>query len=228
MTPRIAALGMLLLAPVTVESANVTRYDLVSKGFTVGHVRTERSRVDRDGRPCVRCTVTTDVKVNLFFFSYALHAKETSLASDRGAIEYTREATEDGVHMETRGRLQGDTFHFEIVRNGATSTVDVATNTYDVTSMDNVELQLPHEGDARTWRVLELQDAAVAKRSYSRLPFGRVTTGTRPVECVVVEFRDPDRNARRWITTDDLGMVILRQDGTDKAGSYSMRWSGEP
>jgi hypothetical protein len=38
-----------------------------------------------------------------------------------------------------------------------------------------------------------------------------------------VDFEDVNKKARRWFAEDELGVFIARQDGRDKAGTYSMR-----
>ncbi|MCM2359954.1 MAG: hypothetical protein NDI77_17515 [Geobacteraceae bacterium] len=39
----------------------------------------------------------------------------------------------------------------------------------------------------------------------------------------MVDFEDPNKKCRRWIRPDELGAIVVRQDGKGKEGSYSLR-----
>jgi hypothetical protein len=50
-----------------------------------------------------------------------------------------------------------------------------------------------------------------------------MTIGGKIIHCRVVDFEDPDNRCRRWITQDNKGILIVRQEGSGSSGSYLLK-----
>jgi hypothetical protein len=212
-------LFLLLVLPALAGEPGVTTYDLYSKGLRVGNVRTERSRVVTNGTEALRCEVTTHVSVNLLVVKHHLDQREVYVSNGEGPLAYEQAKTENGKSFDVRGQRDGSNFVFVVTQDGATRTNSVGASDYDVVGMDGPETGLAKMNEPTTWRVLDMGGARVVERTYTWL---RDEDGLR-----VVEFSDPYKSGRRWVKADDLGLFIARQDGRDKAGTYSMRMSDD-
>jgi len=41
--------------------------------------------------------------------------------------------------------------------------------------------------------------------------------------CRIIDFKDPHKSCRRWIGVDHDAIIMFRQDGKTKEGSYSVQ-----
>lgn len=205
------------------EEAVVSRYELRSKGLTVGHVETVRTSERRDGVDYVRCRVHTKVNVNLLFLAVHKETTEESLAGPDGVVAYRRTSVEDGRTTEIAGALRDGVFAFTIAQDGASREWRVPRSDYDRTSMDGFELDVPEDGAPATLRILSLGEAELVDRAYAWVGREDVRAGAERLACRVVSLRDARKTMKRWVLRDELGLFIARQDGRDPAGAYSMR-----
>ena len=217
-------LGVLLTAACTARAgdAHVATYDLHAKGLKVGRVVTTRSRVTDGGRSAQRTEVTTAVDVNLLVYRYRLSSREVFLSDDRGVYALDVEREEDGVREVARGRLEEGAFRLTLTETGAVRTLSFPRGDYDCCSLDAPELAL-QPGQSVTRRVLSVGSYTLLDRTYACLREERVTAGGRSYPCRVVDFTDALKSGRRWYLADEFGFCIVRQDGRDKAGAYSLR-----
>jgi hypothetical protein len=63
----------------------------------------------------------------------------------------------------------------------------------------------------------------VVTRHYRWVKSEDVAVDGRRVRCRVIDFEDPNKKCRRWIAPDEAGALVVRQDGSGKDGSYSIR-----
>jgi hypothetical protein len=197
------------------DDAIVTSYQLYSKGLRVGTVRTERSRIVTNGVEAIRCEVATRVHVNLLILRHDLDGREVYVSDGSGPIEYRNTKRENGRTTDVVGVRGDGVFRLVIAEEATVRTNAFRDDDYEAVSMDGPELELANEGDEKTLRVLDLGAAEVVDRTY------RWTKSDGDYR--VVDFSDRNKSARRWVRADALGMLIARQDGRDRAGTYSMR-----
>jgi len=201
------------------DDAMVTSYQLYSKGLRVGTVRTERSRVVTNGAEAIRCEVVTRVHVNLLILRHDLEGREVYISNGSGPIEYRNTKRENGATMDVAGVRGEGVFRFVIAEGGAVRTNEFLDADYDAVSMDGPELALGGLGQTKSLRILDMGAAEVVDRTYT---WAKNDEGFR-----VIEFSDRNKTARRWVRADAMGMLIARQDGRDRAGSYSMRMTND-
>ena len=128
-----------------------------------------------------------------------------------------------GHTCQVKGHLENGRFLLTIDQDGVRRTMDVKREEYDHTSMDCPELGLRHEGEVAVFRVLDMERLTVVTRKYRWLRSEEVTVNGKRIICRVIDFQDPNKNCRRWITRGDVGALIARQDGKGKSGAYSLR-----
>ncbi|MBJ6724447.1 hypothetical protein [Geomesophilobacter sediminis] len=68
-----------------------------------------------------------------------------------------------------------------------------------------------------------MEQATVVPRRCHLVRSEEVEVGGRKILCKVVEFSGPNNRCRRWVTSDERGVLIVRQDGSGKGGTYSLR-----
>jgi hypothetical protein len=89
--------------------------------------------------------------------------------------------------------------------------------------MECPEITMKKEGDEMTLRLLDLETLQVVTRSYRWVKSLDVPVDGRNVRFRVIDFRDRNKQCRRWIRPDAVGAIIARQDGSGRDGSYSLR-----
>ena len=226
-------LVVLLVSPGILQSGNVlsalpgekaeAEYTVYSRGMRVGELRTFTSLIPDGGRKSLKFSGNTHINVNLLVYSYHLDSEEEALLDGKETVGYRRTTRENGRTCKVEGRLDKGRFLLTIDQDGARRTMNVNRQEYDHTTMDCPELGLKHEGDEAVYRVLDLETLGVVARKYRWLRSEEVTVNGKRIICRVIDFQDPNKNCRRWITQGEVGALIARQDGKGKSGAYSLR-----
>lgn len=201
----------------------LSRYELVSKGLTIGSAETTRTLVELDGVELTRMDVTTKVDVNLLILKCRVDAAETALLGPDGLVAFHIRTDKDGSRTETSGAMTNGVFHFTRVDKGATNRFELARTNYVACTLDGLELSLVKGAPAVTNRVFDCARGEACDRTYRWIADEELAVGGRKMQCRVIEYADDQKSGRRWICSDRLGMVIVRQDAREPAGSYSLR-----
>jgi hypothetical protein len=170
----------------------------------------------------VRVRVEQNIKVSLLWLKVQRESTEEALLGPDGVVEFRRRARVDGREIEVDAALRDGRFQFAIREDGRARAWEVPRAGYDITSMDGFELQVA-AGTSVTKRVLSLGELEVTDRTFRGQPAETLQVEGRPVTCRVVDLQDARKQSRRWVREDGWGMAILRQDGRDASGAYSMR-----
>lgn len=227
----LAAAGCLLLATVAgsaglPENTGVTQdtdYTIHAKGLRVGELRMRYTLLPGKDRKVLQFAATTRISANFLVYSYSLDSHEEALVGEEGTIRYTRTTKEENKPSKVEGHLDNGRFILDIRENGSRRLIKVNREDYDYTTMECPEIYLQHVGEEKTLRLLDLETLSVVKRTYRWVRSEDMMVDGRKVRCRVVEFEDPNKRCRRWIGFGDVGVIIVRQDGTGKNGSYSLR-----
>ena len=199
------------------------RYRISSRGFSVGDLKTTISPLQRAGGREVRFESNLDIAANLLFFKVSSTSHEEALLSDTGTLSYRRKGQENGRSTEVDAVLEGGMFRFKINDNGVARSVCLPRSSYDFTTMDCPETTMRHEGETMEVRLLNLEQGKIVSRRFHWVKSEELEVGGKRLHCRVVDFSDSDNNCRRWVSCDEGGIVIVRQDGKGKHGPYSLR-----
>ena len=198
-------------------------YNVYSRGLRVGELQTFTTLIPDGDKKCLKFSGNTHININLLVYSYHLDSVEEAVLEEKRTVGYHRTTRENGHTCKVEGRLDNGRFILSIDQDGARRTMNFKREEYDHTTMDCPELGLIHEGDEAVFRVLDLETLAVVIRKYRWLRSEEVTVNGKRIICRVIDFHDPNKNCRRWITHGEVGALIARQDGKGKTGDYSLR-----
>jgi len=201
----------------------VIRYDLVSKGITIGHAEATRSHVTHEGVEMVRYDVKTKVDVSLVFINAHIDGTESALVGPDGLVAFKISSTKDGKHLETSGAMTNGILHFVRVLDGVTNQYQVARTNYVATTLDGLELDLADGSPAVTNRVFDCARGETFDRVYRRLKDDKKEIAGKKRSCRVVEYSDDRKRGRRWVCKDEFGMAVFWQEAKEPSGSYSLR-----
>lgn len=229
MVKLIAGLNIMLLFGAAIcsgsgfHNARESFYSVFSHGFKVGEVKTVCEPLTSENKRYFKFHSETRVKANFLFYSYRLDKTEEALVSGDGAFYYKRTSMQNGKVQQVEGQLQKSNFCFTIEQGGERHTQVFSRDEYDFTTLDCPEVALGPEEKEKTLRVLDFEHLKVVKRTYKWLKNEDISVDGRQIQCKVVDFTDPYKKCRRWVKLDELGVLIVRQDGKGKDGSYSTR-----
>lgn len=199
------------------------RYKITSRGFGVGEMKTVISPVQHAGSRAFRFESDLAIDANLLLFKVSSKSREDALIGDKGTLSYRRQGRDDGRSLTVDAALEGGTFRFRVNDNGVARTVAVPRSSYDFTTMDCPETTMQLEGDTMEVRLLDMEHARVVTRKFHWIRSEELEVGGKRLRCRVVDFSDANNSCRRWISKDERGVVIVRQDGKGKGGNYSLR-----
>lgn len=205
--------------PETKES----HFTISSHGFRIGSLTSTYAVSGDDGPGVVRYSSATSIKAHFLVRSYALENREEALVSPEGTLRYSRISTENGRATRVEGTRRGDAFVVTVSGDSGTRTLIFPRTQYSHTTMECPELQLKKEGDRMTMRLLDLETLEIVTRHYTWVRTEEVVVGARRFACRVVAVEDKNKKFRRWERPDDVGIMIARQEGEGKNGSYTVR-----
>jgi len=204
------------------QGGRTLQYRITSHGLDVGEMKTVLSPAPRRGSRAVRFESDLAVKANLLLYKVNSRSREDAVIGDNGTLSYRRRGEENGNRHEVDADYENGVFRFKLRENGTDRSVLVPRSGYDFTTMDCPETTLLKEGDSMEIRLLDLEHARVVRRRYHWRSTEEMEVGGRRLTCRVIDFSDPDNSCRRWISSE-RGVIIVRQDGKGKGGSYSLR-----
>jgi len=203
--------------------ARESRYEIFSRGFRVGNLTTFFSRDKYNDRSALRFESSTRVKADFLVYSVAYESHEMALVTEEGTVSYKRSDRRKGQQLEASGRLERGRFVLDVTENGSRRTLLFDRNRYDHTTMECPEILMHREGEEMSLRLLDFESLSIVTRRYRWVKSEDVVVEGRPIRCRVIDFEDSHKKGRRWITADELGVIIARQDGKGKDGAYSLR-----
>lgn len=202
-----------------------TRYDVTARGMKVGSVVTVQKSTGGDGgAKRIRYENQTDVNASFLWLGYRLSTTERAEILGNSLVGYARTGEENGVRVQVEGRLAGESFRFTVVKNGERRTLSIPRSSYDHTTMECPEATMSFGPDGKAvLRMLDTEYLQVVTRNYHLVGEETCRVGGNEYRCRVVDFRDPHKSSRRWIGRDGDAVILFRQDGKSRSGSYSVR-----
>jgi hypothetical protein len=201
----------------------VYRYRVTSRGFGVGEMKTVISPVQRAGVRAIRFESDLAIDANLLLFRVTSRSRDDAVIGEHGTLSYRRHGQDNGRSLAVDAALEGGEFRFRLNDNGAARTVIVPRSSYDFTTLDCPETTMRREGDTMEVRLLDMEHAKVITRKFHWIKSEELEVGGRRLRCRVVDFSDENNSCRRCVSSDERGVLLVRQDGNGKGKNYSLR-----
>ena len=199
---------------------SVSKFSIYSHGIRIGDASSTSSRGDGN---TIIFSNSTRIDANFVVRSYSLDSKENAIVGKNGTVSYSRTSLENGKSVIAKGLLENGQFKLNIMENDVKRAMFIPRTEYDFTTMECPETLLMQVGEKKSIRLLDLENMEVVKRHYTWIRNEEVRIGGKSYNCRVIDFEDKNKKCRRWIRLDDLGVIVARQDGSGKAGTYSVR-----
>lgn len=203
--------------------SRTSRFSVFSHGFRVGEATSICSLEGSGERTMFRFSSFTRISARLLVRSYLLDKHEDALVGSGGTLRYSRTSRENGHPVVVQGELEHNEFRIRVTENRNVRTIVIPREQYDYTTMECPEMRLKREGETASLRLLDLETLEVVTRRYTWIRSEEIQVGGKSYRFRVVQFEDKNKRCRRWIRGDDVGVMIARQEGRGKAGSYSAR-----
>ncbi len=218
------ALGVCVYSAHTAWSSSddkrVSKFSIHSHGIRIGDASSTCSRGEDN---TVVFSNSTRIDANFIVRSYSLDSKEHAIVGKNGTVSYSRTSQENGKSTVVKGVLVNGHFKLHITESGSKRSRSIPQSEYDSTTMECPETLLNHVGEKKSIRLLDLENLEVVKRNYTWVRNEDVRIAGKTFNCRVIDFEDKNKKCRRWIRPDDVGVMVARQDGSGKAGTYSVR-----
>ncbi|RQW87215.1 MAG: hypothetical protein EHM79_08315 [Geobacter sp.] len=214
-------------SPSRTNEVRESRYEVFSHGMKVGQVKTMCGPVVQDRKTAFRFESSTSIDVHLLFFSYRLEKKEEAMIGEEGTYNYRRTMQENDKAVLVDGKVETGAFRFVIDEGGSKRTLVIPRNKYDFTTLDCPEITMGPGEKERVLRILDLENLLIVTRRYNWVRDEDVDIKGRKIHCKVIDFEDLNKKGRRWVEGDDLGVLVLRQDGSGKGVTYSSRLASQ-
>jgi hypothetical protein len=208
------------------SSTGATRikYDVLTRGFRIGKAVSSLQVSNEEGQKTIRFANKTDVNVSFLWMGCNISTSEQATIKDGKLVSYSRREMKKGVDLSVKGRLKDDCFQFDICENGTRRSINIPCSSYDFTTMECPEATMSFKPDGRnTVRILDTEFMAVVERNYRLVREDNFKVDGREYHCRVIDFTDPHKSCRRWIGIDHGEVILFRQDGKSREGSYSVQ-----
>ncbi len=217
----------LTLPPLAVPNigGTETHYEVIARGFRIGNVSVSQRSSRTPNETVIHFENLSDISASFIWMGYHVSMAERGTISRNDLVSYSRHGRENGADVSIEGRLDNAVFLFHVMRNGKRSTVEIPRASYEHTTMECPEATMEFGATGEvSLKVLDTDYVTVVKRRY-RLVREDTTykVGAREYRCRVVDISDPNKSCRRWIGRDGNTVIVFRQDGKGKDGSYSVR-----
>jgi hypothetical protein len=200
------------------------RYVVTTRGFEIGNVIVAQKAISNQGEPEIYFENKTDVSASFLWMRYHQSLSEHVALKKDNLVRYSRQGRNNDAISSVNGWLSQGTFNLMVTENGKQETLLIPRRDYDRTTMECPEAFMDFgAGGKATLRILDLEHLVIVTRNYRLVREEIYKLGEREYPCRVVDFSDIYKSCRRWIGMDGDTIIMFRQDGKSKEGSYSVR-----
>jgi len=216
----VPSIGLFAAAP----AKTVTQYKVSTKGFSIGDVVTTQRISEEDGYSRVYFETKTRVKASFLWMGYKLSSIEKGVLQNGKLVSYSHKGQENDVLIDVEGKLENESFRFDVREHGVKRSIVIARGSYDYTTMECPEARLDFSQKSHiTLRLLDVEKMTVVKREYHLIRTDKYMVAGKENPCRIVDFSDLNKKARRWIAWDGTTVIMYRQDGKGDKNSYSVQ-----
>lgn len=202
----------------------MVHYKVSSRGFSIGDVTALQHTSEENGNSSIHFETKTSVKASFLWMGYQLHSTEKGTLKNGALVNYSHQGEENGNPIDVEGRLENAAFAFNVREHGSARRIVIPRSSYDYTTMECPEARLDFSDRKEiTLRILDVEKMAVVRRTYSFIKNSHYTVAGKEFPCRIVDFSDPNKKARRWITWDGATVIMYRQDSRGEKNVYSVQ-----
>jgi hypothetical protein len=221
-------LGASLMADVTRAMSSMAgeeiRYVVTTRGFEIGNLIVAQKAVSNQGEPEIYFENKTDISASFLWMRYHQSLSEHAALKNDNLVRYRRQGKNNDAIVSVDGWLSQGTFNLMVTENGKQATLLSPRRDYDRTTMECPEAFMDFGAAKKaTLRILDMEHLVIVTRNYRLVREEVYKLGERDYPCRVVDFSDIYKSCRRWIGMDGDTIIMFRQDGKCKEGSYSVR-----
>ena len=200
------------------------RYEVTTRGFQIGNVIVAQKAVSNHGEQEIFFENRTDVSASFLWMRYHQSLSERATLKKDNLVRYSRQGRNNDADVSVDGWLSQGTFNLMVTENGKQGTLLIPRRDYDRTTMECPEAFMDFGASGKaTLRILDMEHLVIVMRNYRLVREEVYRLGEREYPCRVVDFSDIYKSCRRWIGMDGDTIIMFRQDGKSKEGSYSVR-----
>lgn len=219
----ISTLYFTLPAGSTVGATHI-RYDVLTRGFRIGKAVSSLKVTNEEGQKVINFTNKTDVHTSFLWLRCNISSSEQATIKGGKLVSYSRQEKIKGVDVAVTGRLKDEHFRFDVLENGRKRSIVIPCSSYDHTTMECPEATMEFKPDGRkTVRILDTEFMEVVERNYRLVREETFKVDGKEFHCRIIDFKDPHKSCRRWIGADHDAIIMFRQDGKSKEGSYTVQ-----
>ena len=200
------------------------KYDVLTRGFRIGKVISSQKVTNEEGQKVVHFANKTDVNTSFLWLRCNISSSEQATIKGEKLVSYSRQEKTKGVDVSVTGRLKDGHFRFDVSENGRKRSIVIPSSSYDYTTMECPEATMDFKPDGRkTVRILDPEFMEVVERNYRLVREDTIKVDGKEFHCRIIDFKDPHKSCRRWIGVDHDTIIMFRQDGKSKEGSYTVQ-----
>ncbi len=200
------------------------RYVVTTRGFQIGNVIVAQKAASNQGEQEIYFENRTDISASFLWMQYHQSLSEHAALRKDDLVRYRRQGRNNDAIDSVYGWLSQGTFNLMVTENGKQTTLLIPRRDYDRTTMECPEAFMDFgAGGKATLRILDMEHLVIVTRNYRLVREEIYKLGEREYPCRVVDFSDIYKSCRRWIGMDGDTVIMFRQDGKCKEGSYSVR-----
>lgn len=222
------SIGILLMMGVPLAMSSMEgeeiRYVITNRGSRIGDVIAARKTFPNQGEQNIFIENRTEVSASFLWMRFHQSQSEQATFKKDNLVQYSRQGRNNDEAFSVNGWLRQDTFKLMVTEEGKQRTLHFLRRDYDRTTMECPEAFMDFGADGKaTLRMLDMEHLEIVTRDYKLVREEVYRLGDREYPCRVVDFTDIYKTCRRWIGMDGDTIIMFRQDGKSKEGSYSAR-----
>ncbi len=200
------------------------RYVVTTRGFQIGNVIVAQKAFPNQGEQEINFENRTDISASFLWMRHHQSLTERATLKNSNLVRYSRQGKNNDEAVSVDGWLSPGTFNVVVTENGKQRKLLIPRRDYDRTTMECPEAFMDFgAGGKATLRILDMEHLVIVRRNYQLVREDVYRLGEREYHCRVVDFSDIYKSCRRWIGMVDDTIIMFRQDGKSKEGSYSVR-----
>lgn len=196
-------------------------YDFIFNNAKIGTVEIQREGTVQDDEPVMIYDASMSLSAKIKSNDYSLETNEHVVVGKQGILHYIAEYEENGKKSRVDGQLDGHKFS-GTVQDGD----EHHTFLFPVLGFDPIAFvitqQLQNDNSSLSVDFMVPETMEFQKEKRSLVSEERISIAGNSYDCQIIAFNTPYSHGKRWIAKDLLGQFLVKEEGQDKDGKYSI------